>query len=62
MKREDNKIKKEKGDNLGDNEKEQLRKYEKEERKLSMIAMGMMRKNKFEKMIRKERWINVYKL
>ena len=62
MKREDNKIKKEKGDNLGDNEKEQLRKYEKEERKLSMIALGMMRKNKFEKMIRKERWINVYKL
>ena len=62
MKREDDKIKKEKGDNLGDNEKEQLRKYEKEERKLSMIALGMMRKNKFEKMIRKERWINVYKL
>ena len=62
MKREDNKIKKEKGDNLGDNEKEQLRKYEKEERKLSMVALGMMRKNKFEKMIRKERWINVYKL
>ena len=62
MKREDNKIKKEKGDNLGDNEKEQLRKYEEEERKLSMIALGMMRKNKFEKMIRKERWINVYKL
>ena len=62
MKREDNKIKKEKGDNLGDNEKEQLRKYEKEERKLSMIALGMMRKNRFEKMIRKERWINVYKL
>ena len=62
MKREDNKIKKEKGENLGDNEKEHLRKYEKEERKLSMIALGMMRKNKFEKMIRKERWINVYKL
>ena len=33
----------------------------KKESKLSVIALGMMRKNKLEKMIRKERWINVYK-
>ena len=31
-------------------------------RKLSMIAFRIMRKNKAEKMIRKERWINAYKL
>ena len=34
----------------------------KKERKLGVIALMMMRKNKLEKMIRKERWINVYKL
>ena len=34
----------------------------KKQRKLSVIALGMMRKNKLEKMIRKERWINVHKL
>ena len=33
MKKEDNKRKKEKRDNLGDNEKEQLRKYEKKGKK-----------------------------
>ena len=31
-------------------------------RKLSMIVFRIMRKNKSEKMIRKERWINAYKL
>ena len=34
MKKEDNKRKKEKRDNLGDNEKEQLRKYEKKGKKV----------------------------
>ena len=34
----------------------------KKERKLGVIALRMMRKNKLEKMIRKERWINGYKL
>ena len=34
----------------------------KKEQKLSMIALEMMRNNKLEKMIRKERRINVYKL
>ena len=34
----------------------------KKERKLSVISLGMIRKNKLGKMIRKERWINVYKL
>ena len=51
-KKEGNKIKKEKHDNPGDNEKEQLRKYEKKERKLFVIASGIMRKNKLEKMAR----------
>ena len=58
MKKKENKRKKEKCDNLGDNEKEQLRKY-KNKGKLCMIASGMMRKNKLEKMIK---WINAYKL
>ena len=60
MKKEGNKKKKrkEKGDNLDDNEKEQLKKYEKNGQ--SVIALGIMRKNKLERIIRKERWINVY--
>ena len=60
-KKEGSKRKKEKRDNLDDNEK-QFRKYKKKERTLFMIAFGVMRKNKSEKKIRKERWINVYKL
>ena len=58
MKKEGNKKRKEKGDNLDDNEKEQLKKYEKNGQ--SMIALGIIRKNKLERIIRKERWINVY--
>ena len=43
--------------------KENLKKEDnKREKKLSVIALGMTRKNKLGKMIRKERWINVYKL
>ena len=34
----------------------------KKERKVCRIALGMMRKKNLEKMIRKERWINIYKL
>ena len=43
--------------------KENLKKEDnKRKKKLSVIALGMTRKNKLGKMIRKERWINVYKL
>ena len=42
--------------------KNSLKNMRKKEQKLSVIALGMMRNNKLEKMIRKERWINVYKL
>ena len=58
--KEDNKRNKEKHDNLDDNEKKSFEKIQKnKERKLCVIALGRMRKNKLEKMIRKERWINV---
>ena len=45
-KKEDNKGKKEKCDNLGGNEKEQLRKYEKEGKKLCVITSMIMKKKK----------------
>ena len=48
-------------DNFDDEKKEHLKK-EDNKRKKSVIALGMMRKNKLEKIIRKGRWINVYKL
>ena len=41
--------KEKKRDNLHDNEKVQLRKFEKKERKLCAIALGMMRKKNSEK-------------
>ena len=34
----------------------------KKERKLCLIASRMIRKNKLEKIIKKERWIDVHKL
>ena len=34
----------------------------KKERKLCVIASRMIRKNKLEKIIKKERWIDVHKL
>ena len=40
MKKEDSKRKKEKRDNLGDNEKEQVRKYKKEGKKVKRDSLG----------------------
>ena len=40
MKKEDSKRKKEKHDNLGDNEKEQVRKYKKEGKKVKRDSLG----------------------
>ena len=40
MKKEDSKRKKEKCDNLGDNEKEQVRKYKKEGKKVKRDSLG----------------------
>ena len=40
--------KKEKLDSFDDNEKEQLKKYEKKGKKVKRDSLGMMRKNKFE--------------
>ena len=40
MKKEDSKRKKEKRDNLGNNEKEQVRKYKKEGKKVKRDSLG----------------------
>ena len=60
LKRKNSKRKKEKRDNLHDNEKEKWRKYEKKVKKF--MRDGLEDDEKFKKMIRKETWINVYKL
>ena len=46
MKKEDNKRKKENGDNFGDNEKQQLRKYKKEGKKVIRDNLMIMKKKK----------------
>ena len=46
MKKEDNKRRNEKRGNLNDNEKEQLRKYEKEGKKVNVITSMIMKKKK----------------
>ena len=61
MKKEDNKRKKEECDNLHDNEKEQLRKYEEKGKKAMHDSLGK-KKEEITKMKRKEIWINIYKL
>ena len=48
--------------NLDDNRKKHLKKEDNKSKKLNVLALVITRKNKLEKMIRKERWINVYKL
>ena len=53
--------KKEKLDSFDDNEKEQLKKYEKKGKKVKRDSLGDDDKEQVRKMIRKERWINVYK-
>ena len=46
MKKEDNKRKKENGDNFGDTEKQQLRKYKKEGEKVIRDNLMIMKKKK----------------
>ena len=46
MKKENNKRRNEKRGNLNDNEKEQLRKYEKEGKKVNVITSMIMKKKK----------------
>ena len=55
-KKEDNKRKKDKHDNLGDNEKEQLRKYEKEGKKVMHdITLMILKKQKWKKRTTKKK-------
>ena len=49
FKKQDNKRKKEKCYNLGDNENEQLRKYKKEGKKSYVVEFLMMKKGTFKK-------------
>ena len=56
FKKQDNKRKKEKCDNLGDdNENEQLRKYKKEGKKSYVVEFLMMKKGTFKKRTKKEK-------
>ena len=54
FKEADNKRKKEKRDNLDNDEKEKLRKHKKKGKRDIVITLGMVKKNKLEKMIKKK--------
>ena len=62
LKKEDSKWKKERRDNLNDDEKEQLRKYEKKRKRVMRVTLRLVKKKKLEKIIKKERWISVSRL